>query len=301
MGVYKVLVISYKRGLLQKIFDYEQRKQYIDSVLNKSSFCRGEPYSKYEYSDTIKKYRFCISKGGYGHRFVYLPEFRKLYIYDIDGNRYNWDKESDEDKELINYFENILDELCPPEWNMKKWSVRITADDFINDECEEIDDFGDDLDENEVLLEIPSTLRSPMEQSIIEARFGSQTDEITHETIEDAIFNGKHEELKVFLEKEKYDQKQLVELFHIACKNKHTNCVNTLIQYGIVPDYKALDISTSNSDTHTTRLLLDKNYTLIPTREQIADAAYKWKTHDITSDLLDILLLYFEKVVFKNY
>lgn len=37
MGVYNAVVMTYKKGLLKKIFDEEQKKQYVDSTIDDGS------------------------------------------------------------------------------------------------------------------------------------------------------------------------------------------------------------------------------------------------------------------------
>lgn len=54
MGVYKVVEISYKKGLLKKLYDMEQKKQYKNSLIRKdgkkSEFRRGDWYDSEDFN-----------------------------------------------------------------------------------------------------------------------------------------------------------------------------------------------------------------------------------------------------------
>jgi hypothetical protein len=122
MGAYNVIVLTYKKGLLKKLFDEEKRKQYLDSNIDDGNkykdtqFCRGSGFNYYKHhskfrsydnenSDDESKYKyktktfkFHIKATEYtkswkptnendysyaGHRFVFYPELRKLHIEDV--------------------------------------------------------------------------------------------------------------------------------------------------------------------------------------------------------------------------
>lgn len=328
MGVYNVVEMTYKKGLLKKLFEEEEKKQYIDSQIDDgkyhkaTEFARGSGYG-YWYKEnnknydsdnedeykSILKYRFHIktthyptNHNSYGHQFIFYPEYSKLYVYNV-GGRYNWGKEDDHCKKLIKYFSNILDQICPrtKRWEnfySKEWNVRLTGDDCISIYNEEIDELGDELSEDEVIFEIPEKLRTPLEQSRMLALFGSNNSENFNNiiTLEEAVFKGKYEIIENLLEIENdTDNDKLRELFYIACKHKYTNCVNLFIKKGIKPDNKALSIAIKNNDLNTSRLLLISNEELSPDSDDIADAAYQWKNKDSQRELFSMVLEYFMK------
>lgn len=326
MGVYNVIIVTYKKGLLKKLFDEEKRKQYLDSHIDdgkyykNSNFCRGsgfkysyfkkdydsdEDKSIYKYN-TTKKYKFHIQITQYskswqnntdcidsGHSFVYFPKLRKLHIENV-GGRYNWNNPSNDDKKLIKYFTNILNELCPQKdiW-FKDWSVDLTGDEYKNHD--EVDNNGDELDEDEVIYEIPEELRTPLEQTRIVARFGPQSKDSIG-TIEDAVFQGKNEELENYIRNNTYNKETLMELLYTSCIHKHTSCVNTLLLHGeIVSDNKVLSISIKNNDYNTAKLILHNNIILVPSYEDIANSAFEWKKENTSEELFYLLLDIFGK------
>ena len=330
MGVYNVVEMTYKKGLLKKLFDEEQKKQYLDSQIDDgkyhkaTEFARGSGY-EYWYKENNKnydsdnedehksvlKYRFHIKTteypnkrspdghNSYGHQIIFYPENRKLYIYNV-GGRYNWGKEDDHCKEIIKYFSNILEQIFPrtriyEDFYSTEWSVRVTGDDCICIDNDDIDTYGDELTEDEVIFEIPEKLRTSLEQSRMVALFGNmnlnKTDSIT---LEEAVFKGKYDDIEGLIKNEQ-DKSKLQELFYATCKHKYTNCVDIFIKIGMKPDNIALSIAVKNNDINTTRLLLLSNEELSPYSDDIADAAFSWKNKESQSDLFYLLLDYFIK------
>jgi len=335
MGVYNVVEMTYKKGLLKKLFEEEEKKQYIDSQIDDgkshkgTEFCRGSGY-RYWYDESSKdydsdaennehkyiiKYRFHIKtsdypskrsskrypKGynSYGHQFIFYPENRKLYIYNV-GGRYNWGKEDDHCKGLIKYFSNILEKIYPrtKQWEdfySTEWSVRVTGDDCICIDNDDIDEYGDELTEDEMIFEIPEKLRTSLEQSRMVALFGdmnlNKDDPIT---LEEAVFKGKYDDIEELIKNEQ-DKSKLQELFYATCKHKYTNCVDLFIKRGIKPDNIALTISVKNNDFNTIKLLLISNDELSPYADDIADAAYSWKNNESQRDLFSLILDYYIK------
>jgi hypothetical protein len=322
MGNYNVVVISYKHGLLKKLFDEEQKKQYLDSQIDdgkyhkNTEFCRGSGYQYYfesldsDEDNYIVKYKFHIKTEDYlkdnkvylknhriqtigcGHQFIYYPEFRKLCVFGV-GGRYNFSKEGEHEKNLIKYFTNLLEEICPVEdqWD-KKWNVQITGDEYINEDYMSIDDYGDELTDDEILYEIPELLRTPIEQSRVLALYGNP--ESTDNTIEDAIFSNKYEDVEKFI-KEETDTVKLQELFYVVCKHKYTNLAVIFIKFGVNVDNKALSIAVKNNDMNTAKLLLVSNKELKPYNDDIAEAAHSWKNEECERYLFDMLLQYYIK------
>jgi hypothetical protein len=336
MGIYNVVEMTYKKGLLKKLFDEEQKKQYLDSHIDDgkyhkaTKFARGSGYG-YWYKEnnktydsdnedehkSILKYRFHIKTteypnkrspdghNSYGHQFIYYPEYSKLYIYNV-GGRYNWGKEDDHCKNLIKYFSNILDQICPRTriyegFYSSEWSVRVTGDDCINEDTDDIDSYGDELTEDEVIYEIPEKLRTVLEQTRVISVFGSDIENNEHLTIEEAVFKGNYDYIEKYFKEKKdheYDseQKLLQELFYSCCKHKYTHCIELFIKYAsIKPDNESLSIAVKNKDINTSRLLLLSNEKLLPYSDDIADAAFSWKNKESQSDLFYLLLDYFIK------
>ena len=340
MGVHNVVEMTYKKGLLKKLFDEEQKKQYLDSQIDDgkyhkaTEFARGSGYGywykKYD-SDknydsdkedehkSILKYRFHIKTtkypnkkspdchNSYGHQFIYYPEYRKLYVYNI-GGIYNWGKEDDHCKKIIKYFSNILDQICPRKriyegFCSSEWSVRITGDDYIDEESDDVDTYGDELTDDEIIYEIPEKLRTVLEQTRVISVFGSNIENKNNEclTINEAVFKGDYDYIEKYFKEKKWpeddsDQKLLQELFYSCCKHKYTHCIELFIKYdSIKPDNESLSIAVKNNDINTSRLLLLSNEELSPYSDDIAESAFSWKNNESQRDLFNLLLDYFIK------
>jgi hypothetical protein len=304
MGARKVVVISYKKGLLKKLYDLEQKKQYRGSFIGKngkksSEFLRGDRYRKesdddysYDKENDLPCYKCHNTGDGWHNSFLYYPTIRTLYIHGFSDMKYRWPDDEDS-KEIIQYFESIMTDLCPD----KYWDVYVTGDDCIYlRDGGDVNCYGDDLDEYEAMFEIPEPLRTPIENSRMHTLYGSsdQQDDEVH-TIEDAVRNGNSEKLRNLLT-DSTDSTDISEeikkcVFLVACKLRHTNCVDVFLKNGgIVPDGDALAVSVSLDDEKTTMLLLDANPELRPTYDDVATAAVAHKV-DKTGSCIFVVLL----------
>jgi len=158
MGIYNVVEMTYKKGLLKKLYEKEESKQYIVSQIDNgkhkaTQFCRGSG-SKYEdkdnesgseksvkykfhikteeYPDKIYLKEYCIS---YWHQFIFYPILRKLFIYEV-GGKFRWGILDEDTKKLLNYFSGILNEISPAEitydYYSNEWKVNIVGDEYVD-------------------------------------------------------------------------------------------------------------------------------------------------------------------------
>ena len=295
MGVDNCLQVTYKKGLLKALFDEEGRKQYLESATENEYHSATKFVREIEYEDDYeyeKVYLFGIEITNRNnpkrhwkdtiHRFRYIPEKRLLLVSGL--GRYNWGNESEYDKKVISYYKNLLKRLCPSDpdsYYDRQWSVYMGSD--LSDP--EMDTFGDELDEQEVVNEIPESLRTPEEQSQVIARFCSADNELKTPTIEDAVYRGNDVELSDLL-KTPGDSSKKQGLLYTSCHLRHTNCVNVLVKAGVTPDNKALSISIKKLDDKTARCLLNGNTKLVPCKDDLATAV-------TDRDLFDMLLEFY--------
>ena len=173
MGIRKVVVISYKKGLLKKLYDLEQKKQYRGSFIGKdgkksSEFLRGVRYENddsYDKENDLPCYKFHNTGDGWDNSFLYYPTIRTLYVHGFSDMKYRGSWIDDEDtRDIVQYFESIMTDVCPS----RDWCVRVTGDDYIYlRDGGDIDFSGDDLDKDEAVSEIPEPLRTPIENSLV--------------------------------------------------------------------------------------------------------------------------------------
>lgn len=298
MGVDNRLEVTYKKGLLKTLFEEEGRKQYLESAIENEYQSASRFVRKIEDDDEYEKvYWFAIEITNHSHPkrslrdwtdtihyFKYIPEKRKLIVSGL--GRYNWGNESEYDKKVISYYENLLKRICPPDpdvYYRHDWSVYMRSD--LSDP--EIDEYGDELDDQEVANEIPESLRTLEEQSQVITRFGS-ADNADNEctlTIEDAVYRGNDAELSDLL-KTHGDSSEQRQLLYASCHLRHTNCVDVLVRAGVTPDNKALSISIKNLDDKTAQCLLNGNTKLVPCKDDLAAAVSD-------RDLFDMLLEFY--------
>lgn len=268
MGVDKFYTLPLKRGLLKRIFEDEQRKQYINSSLHPCTGvkrCSGsdcESSLEFRIEPVEESDRNCTQI----HRFRVVPH-KRVVIVD-DGSRYRYNDRDREAERVCAYFDGILKELCG---NRVDWTHKTRLHpDWMNEDDVETEAGGDELDDVDLAAELPRDVRTPEENAKVIARYGPEQAEEA-DTLEAAVFG---DDLTTLKSKLDTGVPPTQPLLHAAVEKRNTAAAETIIEHGAVPDDRAFDIALATYDDHTVYLLLDKGG--MPNAKHVALAGVGW-------------------------
>ena len=217
MGVYASYVFPYRRGFLKTLFDEVCRAQHYHAVPgagNVSALARAEDFSRGREEPPCV--RLDIRRGSESWRdsAVRLYFTRGIIEFD-DIIRYHNNDSSHQ--RACKYYESFLGDTGS------------VVPDFCNSWDYPVND-GHELDENELLLELPRELMTVDEKAAFEAVHGSQPAvQSEHLVAETAIRTGDVEALRAHLDGNPPPETELSRLAALCCRARSPLCLDLVL------------------------------------------------------------------------